>query len=157
MSKVCKITHGYVIQTYEGPNCVHQEFFAGDVEYANADHKGRALDPIKGPIPGEKYQMLDMVQPHSPEMLAQLKERLYDHTSGYDVDELLGLIRKMMDEMSQQSLQSVIRSCTHFSECQRCGSDLDTDLRCTDETCPFSDTDQDDERGWAGHPERDKL
>lgn len=38
--------------------------------------------------------------------------------------------------------------------CQRCDSKLDKGL-CTDETCPFSETDQDDSRGWAGHPEKD--
>jgi hypothetical protein len=40
-------------------------------------------------------------------------------------------------------------------ECQRCGSPLDVDGLCTDETCPFSDHQQDDEGGWSGHPERD--
>jgi hypothetical protein len=44
-----------------------------------------------------------------------------------------------------------------FQECQRCESKLDEGGLCTDETCPFSETDQDDERGWAGHPERDKT
>jgi len=37
--------------------------------------------------------------------------------------------------------------------CQRCDSPLKQGL-CQDETCPFSDTDQDDERGWAGHPDK---
>lgn len=47
-------------------------------------------------------------------------------------------------------------------DCQRCGSPLSKTLdrltftpRCTDETCPFSDCDQTDPRGWRGHPEKD--
>ncbi len=40
-------------------------------------------------------------------------------------------------------------------ECERCGSTLDVDGLCTDETCPFSENEQDDPRGWSGHPEMD--
>jgi hypothetical protein len=40
-------------------------------------------------------------------------------------------------------------------ECARCGSRLDVDGLCTDETCPFSDHAQDDADGWSGHPEMD--
>lgn len=46
-----------------------------------------------------------------------------------------------------------------IERCVRCESILDEENpasggRCPDETCPFSDTDQDDERGWIGHPSR---
>lgn len=37
--------------------------------------------------------------------------------------------------------------------CQRCGSDLDAQGHCTDETCPFSDCAQSDPKGWEGHPD----
>jgi hypothetical protein len=40
-------------------------------------------------------------------------------------------------------------------QCRRCDSPLDVDGHCTDETCPFSDCDQDDAAGWSGHPEMD--
>lgn len=40
-------------------------------------------------------------------------------------------------------------------ECARCGNPLDVDRLCTDETCPFSDCEQDDKAGWSGHPEMD--
>ena len=36
--------------------------------------------------------------------------------------------------------------------CIRCGSPLERG-RCIDETCPFSDHEQDCPRGWIGHPE----
>jgi len=39
--------------------------------------------------------------------------------------------------------------------CARCGSNV-TNGRCEDVTCPFSDCDQSDPRGWAGHPEMDR-
>ena len=38
--------------------------------------------------------------------------------------------------------------------CVRCDSFL-KDGQCQDETCPFSDCEQDDKAGWAGHPEKD--
>ena len=45
--------------------------------------------------------------------------------------------------------------------CKRCGSPLaevsDNILTCTDQTCPFSDYDQSDDRGWTGHPSRPEL
>ena len=40
-------------------------------------------------------------------------------------------------------------------DCQRCDSTLDVDGLCTDETCPFSECQQDDPKGWSGHPEMD--
>ena len=40
--------------------------------------------------------------------------------------------------------------------CARCGSTLNDDGTCTDKTCPFSDCQQSDKAGWAGHPEQDK-
>lgn len=43
---------------------------------------------------------------------------------------------------------------TEDTLCNRCGSPLDGNGRCTDETCPFSDYGQDDPRGWANHPDR---
>lgn len=45
---------------------------------------------------------------------------------------------------------------THTT-CQRCDGDLGAEGFCTDHTCPFSDHKQDDQRGWAGHPERDRA
>lgn len=39
--------------------------------------------------------------------------------------------------------------------CARCDSPLNKDCLCTDETCPFSDYQQDDARGWVGHPEKE--
>jgi hypothetical protein len=38
-------------------------------------------------------------------------------------------------------------------ECQRCGSPLDDEGFCTDETCPFSDHDQSCLAGFMGHPD----
>lgn len=38
------------------------------------------------------------------------------------------------------------------NECARCGSELNDNGLCTDETCPFDSVPQDDERGWIGHP-----
>ena len=38
-------------------------------------------------------------------------------------------------------------------DCQRCGSEVKDD-RCQDQTCPFSDCDQTNPQGWAGHPEK---
>ncbi len=38
-----------------------------------------------------------------------------------------------------------------WGQCQRCGSNLFSG-RCMDQTCPFSDYDQDDPKGWIGHP-----
>jgi len=53
-----KITNGYVIQDYDGENCVRQEFIAGDqVGYEDVD--GEPIDP---PEKGN-YQPFDMVQP----------------------------------------------------------------------------------------------
>ena len=40
--------------------------------------------------------------------------------------------------------------------CKRCGSDVKNN-RCTDQTCPFSDHDQDCRAGWNGHPSVDPL
>jgi len=37
--------------------------------------------------------------------------------------------------------------------CVRCDTPLTPEGCCNDETCPFSDCQQDDPRGWAGHPE----
>lgn len=41
--------------------------------------------------------------------------------------------------------------------CQRCDGELLVDGLCQDQTCPFSDHTQDDDRGWSGHPERDST
>ena len=51
-----------------------------------------------------------------------------------------------------RSTQSELARRIGNQTCQRCGSVLDKDELCTDETCPFCETDQDDERGWIGHP-----
>lgn len=40
-------------------------------------------------------------------------------------------------------------------ECKRCGSELNIDGFCEDETCPFNDCGQSDDAGWEGHPESD--
>lgn len=42
-----------------------------------------------------------------------------------------------------------------IEECVRCDTLLTEDGRCGDETCPFSDCDQSDKKGWSGHPEMD--
>ena len=39
--------------------------------------------------------------------------------------------------------------------CRRCDSVLPADGRCSDGTCPFSDRQQNDPQGWAGHPDMD--
>lgn len=44
-----------------------------------------------------------------------------------------------------------------LNKCSRCGSDLDHDGLCSDETCPFSDHEQTCMVGWAGHPTRDPF
>lgn len=38
--------------------------------------------------------------------------------------------------------------------CERCGTALNKNGYCADETCPFSDHKQDCPAGWTGHPER---
>jgi len=38
--------------------------------------------------------------------------------------------------------------------CQRCGSELDDNGRCTDETCPFDSHEQFCPCGWVGHSSR---
>jgi len=53
-----KITNGFVVQTFEGDNCVSQEFVAGDVEYENEDG-----ETIEVNVTNEKYQPFDMIQP----------------------------------------------------------------------------------------------
>lgn len=53
------------------------------------------------------------------------------------------------------SIEVLERPEQHQGTCARCGTDL-TDGRCGDVTCPFSDYDQNDPRGWAGHPDYDK-
>lgn len=40
--------------------------------------------------------------------------------------------------------------------CARCGSNLNYDGMCSDETCPFSDYGQNNPKGWTGHPEYDE-
>ena len=42
------------------------------------------------------------------------------------------------------------------ASCQRCGSALKPDGRCSDLTCPFSDCQQSDPTVWAGHPDHEK-
>ena len=57
-----KITYGFVIQTYDGNNCVSQEFVAGDqVDYE--DMAGETIEDFD--TSGEQYQPFDMVQPRS--------------------------------------------------------------------------------------------
>jgi hypothetical protein len=52
-----KITTGFVIQEYEGENCISQEFIAGDqIDYE--DQFGDKIEP-----PDENYQPFDMIQP----------------------------------------------------------------------------------------------
>jgi len=61
-----KITTGFVIQDYNGKNCVGQEFIAGDqVNYE--DVEGKPIIPLEK----ENYQPFDMVQPG--------KEKKIDH------------------------------------------------------------------------------
>jgi hypothetical protein len=57
-SRIKKITPGFVIQTYEGVDCVEQEFVAGDqVDWEDAE--GEVVPPPDNTI----YQPFDMVQP----------------------------------------------------------------------------------------------
>ena len=58
-----------------------------------------------------------------------------------------GIIRRL------EHVDRMTRSFYPSTACVRCGSVLDADMRCCDLTCPFSDYDQDDPRGWTGHPE----
>jgi len=59
-----KITHGFVIQTYDGPHCISQEFIAGDpVVYE--DMNGNYVDSERITA-SEVYQPFEMVQPESP-------------------------------------------------------------------------------------------
>lgn len=44
---------------------------------------------------------------------------------------------------------------TRDKPCERCGTILDVDGLCQDETCPFSDHEQACMVGWSGHPTRD--
>ena len=54
-----KITVGFVVQSYKGANCIHQEFVAGDpVEYEDKEGNPIEIDTTK-----EVYQPFNMVQP----------------------------------------------------------------------------------------------
>jgi len=53
-----KITIGYVIQEYDGPKCIGQEFVAGEVSYEDDYGEPLDVDVFK-----EEYQSFDMVQP----------------------------------------------------------------------------------------------
>lgn len=44
-----------------------------------------------------------------------------------------------------------------MKKCRRCGSDIDQLGNCEDETCPFSDCQQDDPKGWIGHPQEAEM
>jgi len=66
---VKKITPGFVIQTYDGKNCIAQEFVAGDsVDYENEE------GDFVAPIEDEVYQPFDMVEP-KPETLRKFLEQ----------------------------------------------------------------------------------
>lgn len=55
----CKITEGFVIQVFEGPNCISQEFKACcEVRYEDMDGELVDID-----VELENYQPFDMVQP----------------------------------------------------------------------------------------------
>lgn len=60
--------------------------------------------------------------------------------------------------LSEKAKDAAMRDDMHDHEhggCTRCGCGLDEDGFCTYDTCPFSDYDQKDPRGWSGHPEMD--
>jgi hypothetical protein len=64
MNDFKKITTGFVIQEYEGENCISQEFIAGD----QCDYEDQFGDTIQPPVfhtksQCENYQSFDMVQP----------------------------------------------------------------------------------------------
>jgi len=52
-----KVTTGFVVQTYEGSRCTHQEFIASD-DVQWEDENGDCCN-----MPEHDYQTLDMVQP----------------------------------------------------------------------------------------------
>ena len=66
------------------------------------------------------------------------------------------LIQLLLELSTEKQIQDVLRIWRQ-GECMRCGSETALNehnlLRCPDETCPFSDYDQDDPRGWENHPE----
>lgn len=67
MTHIRKITHGYVVQTYDTDLqcCIRQEFIAGDlVEYEDA--QGNIIEPEDGITTAfvmQTYQPYHMVQP----------------------------------------------------------------------------------------------
>lgn len=63
-----------------------------------------------------------------------------------------GLSGKDRRDIEDQLVASVAAR-VGYSPCVRCGGRLEEGL-CQDETCPFSEYPQDDDRGWAGHAER---
>lgn len=57
-----KVTNGFVIQTYTGSRCTHQEFIASD-DVQWEDENGDCCG-----MPDHEYQTLDMVQPSNLEV-----------------------------------------------------------------------------------------
>lgn len=72
--KHLKITNGCVIQTYEGPTCVAQEFLAGDVDYED-----EAGNPVEIDVFKEEYCPFDMVQPSEMSPSIAKLEALTEH------------------------------------------------------------------------------
>lgn len=61
--------------------------------------------------------------------------------------------RWLNDELGSFLRTQVVEESNLTETCVRCGSILQDNGRCSDETCPFEDVRQDDEQGWIGHPD----
>lgn len=66
------------------------------------------------------------------------------------------------DQEDIQSMNESVQDRKIFAEikkqiCKRCDSDIDKLGNCTDGTCPFSDCQQDDPKGWIGHPQEAEM
>ena len=71
-----------------------------------------------------------------------------------DLKEIAAEIKKQIEDLDLDD--SLLNTVTMFNRlmptCGRCDSALL--IRCSDATCPFSDCDQNDPKGWADHPEK---
>lgn len=63
-------------------------------------------------------------------------------------------LTELMETLGDKEMSAELRKAIHeVSLCKRCGTKLEhAGMRCQDLSCPFSDYDQSDSRGWFGHP-----
>jgi len=129
-----KITHGYVIQTYNDQGeCLEQEFVAGDVEWET--HDGEPCDPIEN----HEYQKFHMIQPNVGGLVSTILNRLRDAEKfTREIAQVYGVIGESLetnkihlqyvcpdcDEKSEQWLNNLVENGTHTCDC---GADMQLD------------------------------